>query len=83
MIASLLALAIITAFPFYLLALLKVKSSAGPIFSFFFRDFLKAFLALHFCGELVIKSSSKDIDLLDLKSSPYTLSTLPLNKNKL
>jgi hypothetical protein len=31
----------------------------------------------------VTKSSSKDIDLLNLESSPYTLGTLPLNKNKL
>ena len=28
-------------------------------------------------------SSSKDINLLNLESSPYTLGTLPLNKNKL
>ena len=27
--------------------------------------------------------SSKDIDLLDLESSPCTLGTLPLNRNKL
>jgi hypothetical protein len=31
----------------------------------------------------VTKSSSKDIDLLNLESSPYTLGTLPLNRNKL
>ena len=29
------------------------------------------------------RSSSKDIDLLNSKSSLYTLDTLPLNKNKL
>ena len=66
-----------------MLVLLKAKGSAGPIFSFFLSDFLKAFLALRFCRELVIKLSFKYIDLLDLKSSPYTLGTLPLNKNKL
>jgi hypothetical protein len=82
-IISLLTLAIITTFPFYLLALLKAKGSAGPIFSFFFKNFLEAFLALYFCGELVTKLSFKDINLLDLKSSPYTLGTLPLNRNKL
>jgi hypothetical protein len=32
---------------------------------------------------LATKSSSKDIDSLNLESSPYTLNTLPLNKNKL
>jgi hypothetical protein len=78
-----LALVIITTFPFCLLALLKAKSSVGLIFSFFFRDFLKAFLALCFYRKLVIRLSSKDIDLLDLESSPYALGTLPLNKNKL
>jgi hypothetical protein len=31
----------------------------------------------------VIKSSSKDIDLLNLESSLYALGTLPLNRNKL
>jgi hypothetical protein len=46
-------------------------------------DFLKAFLALHFYRELATRSSSKDIDLLNLKSSLYTLGTLPLNRNKL
>ena len=82
-ITSLSALVIIAAFPFCLLALLKAKGSVGPIFSFFLRDFLKAFLALYFCGELVTRSSFKDIDLLDLESSFYTLGTLPLNRNEL
>ena len=77
------ASAIITTFPFYLLALLKTKNSISPIFSFFFRDFLKTFPALHSCGELATKSSFKDIDLLNFESSPYILGTLPLNKNKL
>jgi hypothetical protein len=31
----------------------------------------------------VTKSSSKDVNLLNLESSLYTLGTLPLNKNKL
>ena len=66
-----------------MLALLKARGSASFIFSFFFGDFLKAFPALHFYGELVIRSSSKDINLLNLESSLYTLSTLPLNRNKL
>ena len=83
MITSLLTLVIIAAFPFCLLALLKARGSVGPIFSFFFRDFLKAFLALYFCRELIIKLSFKNIDLLNSKSSFYILSTLPLNKNKL
>ena len=83
MITSPLALAIIAAFPFCLLALLKVKSSIGLIFSFFLRDFLEAFLALHFCGESVTGLSFKDIDLSNSKSSPYTLGILPSNKNKL
>ena len=83
MITSLLALVIIATFPFYLLALLEVRDSVGLIFSFFFRDFLKAFPALYFYGELVIRSSSKNINLLDLESSPYTLSTLLPNRNKL
>ena len=83
MIISLLALVIIAAFPFCLLALLKARGSAGFIFSFFFRDFLEAFLALHFCRELIMGPSFKDIDLLNLESALYTLGTLPLNKNKL
>ena len=83
MITSLLALVIIAAFPFCLLVLLEVKSSAGPIFNFFFRNFLEAFLALCFYGELVTRLSFKDVDLLNLESSLYTLGTLPLNKNKL
>ena len=82
-ITSLLALVIIAAFPFRLLALLKARNSVGPIFSFFFGDFLEAFLALYFYGELVMRLSSKDIDLLNLESSPYTLGTLPPNRNKL
>jgi hypothetical protein len=52
-------------------------------FILFFRDFLKAFLALYFYRELVTKLFFKDIDLLNLESSLYILSTLPLNKNKL
>jgi len=44
---------------------------------------LEAFLALCFYGELATRSSSKDVDLLDLESSPYALGTLPLNRNKL
>jgi hypothetical protein len=65
-----LALLTITTFPFYLLALLKARGSIGPIFSFFFR-------------ELATRSSSKDIDLLNLESSLYALGTLLLNRNKL
>jgi hypothetical protein len=83
MITSLLALVIIAVFPFYLLVLLKARDFIGLIFSFFLRDFLEAFLALYFYRELAIRSSSKDINLLDLESSLYTLGTLPLNKNKL
>jgi len=82
-ITSLLALAIIATFPFYLLALLKAKGSISPIFSFFLGDFLEAFLALCFYKELAIKTSSKDVDLLDLESSLLTLKTLPLNRNVL
>ena len=44
---------------------------------------MEAFLALHFCKELAIKISFKDIDLSDLKSSLLALGTLSLNKNKL
>ena len=76
-------LVIIVAFPFYLLALLEAKGSVGPIFSFFLRDFLEAFLALRFYREPAIKLSSKDVDLLDSESSPYALGTLPLNRNEL
>ena len=83
MIISLLASVIITTFPFYLLALLKAKGFIGLIFSFFLRDFLKAFLALYFCRKLATRLSFKDIDLLNLESSSYTLGTLPLNRNKL
>ena len=83
MITSLSASVIITTFPFYLLVLLEAKSSVSLIFSFFLRDFLKAFLALYFCGELVTKLSFEDIDLLDLESSFYTLGILFLNRNKL
>ena len=82
-ITSLLALVIIAAFLFCLLALLKAKGSTGPIFSFFLGDFLEAFPALYFCGELVTGSSFKNINLLDSESSPYALGTLPLNRNKL
>ena len=44
---------------------------------------MEAFLALCFYRERAIRSSSKDIDLLDLELSPYALGTLPLNRNKL
>jgi hypothetical protein len=81
MITSLLALAIIATFPFYLLDLPEAKGSAGSIFSFFLGDFLEAFLAMRFYKELVIKTSSKDVDLLDLESSLLALGTLPLNRN--
>jgi len=74
---------IIAAFPFCLLALLEARGSIGSIFSFFLRDLLEAFPALDFCGELAIRPFSKDIDLLDLESSPYALGTLPPNRNKL
>ena len=77
------ASAIIAVFPFCLLALLKIKGSIGPIFSFFLRDFLEAFLALHFYRELATRLSFKDIDLLDSESSPYTLGISPLNRNEL
>ena len=80
---SLLALAIIATFSFYLLALLEARGSIGPIFSFFLGDFLETFLALRFYREPIIRLSSKDIDSLNLESSPYTLGTLPLNRNKL
>jgi len=66
-----------------LLALLEAKGSAGPIFSFFLGDFLEAFLALRFYKELAIKTSSKDVDLLDLEFSLLALGTLPLNRNVL
>ena len=68
------------AFPFCLLTPLKAK---GPIFSFFLGNFLKAFPALYFYGELAVKTSFKDINLLNLESSPSALGTLPLNINKL
>jgi len=38
---------------------------------------------LRFYKKLVIKTSSKDIDLLDLESSLLALETLPSNRNKL
>jgi hypothetical protein len=44
---------------------------------------LEAFPALRFYKELVIRLSSKHINSLNLESSPYTLGTLPLNRNKL
>ena len=47
------------------------------------RALTEAFPALYFCGELATGSSSKDINLLDLESSPYILGILPLNRNKL
>jgi hypothetical protein len=37
---------------------------------------------LRFCEELVIKASSKDVDLLDLESSLLALGTLPPNRNE-
>ena len=80
MISFLLALVIIATFPFCLLAPLKVK---GPIFSFFLADFLKAFPTLCFYGELAAKIFFKDINPLDLKSSPSASGTLPSNINKL
>ena len=80
MIFSLLASAIIAIFPFCLLASLKAKSL---IFSFFLGDFLKAFPVLYFYRELAAKISSKDINLLNLKSSPSASGTLLLNINKL
>ena len=80
MISSLLTSAIIATFPFCLLAPLKAKSS---IFSFFLGDFLKAFLALYFCGELAVKTFSKDINPLNSESSFLALGTLFLNINKL
>jgi hypothetical protein len=83
MISSPSALVIITAFPFYLLVLLKARSFIAFIFSFFLRNFLKAFLALYFNRELIIKISTKDIDLLDLKFSLLALGILPLNRYKL
>jgi len=61
----------------------EARGSVGPIFSFFLGDLLEAFLALRFCGELAARLSSKDVDLLDLESSPYALGTLPLNRNEL
>src|SRR6266702_5095652 len=83
MIFSLLALIIIAAFPFCLLVLLKAKDFISPIFSFFLKDFLKAFLVLYFYRELIIKTSFKNIDLLNLKSSFLVSGTLPPNINKL
>ena len=38
---------------------------------------------MRFYKELVIKISSKDVDLLDLESFLLALGTLPLNRNKL
>jgi hypothetical protein len=80
---SLSTLAIIAAFPFFLLTLLEAKGSIGPIFIFFLGDFLGVFLVLRFYREPVIRISSKDIDLLDSKSSPLASRTLPLNRNEL
>ena len=75
-----LASVIITTFPFCLLALLEAKS---PIFSFFLGNFLKAFPALHFYRELVVKISPKDTNPLNSEFFPLVLDTLPLNINKL
>ena len=83
MISSLSILVIIATFPFYFLALLKVKSSIASIFSLFLRNFLKAFPALRFSRELIIKISTKGINLLDLKSSLLILGILSLNRYKL
>ena len=77
------ASAIIATFPFFLLALFKTKDSASPIFKFFLRYLLKVFLVLYFCKELAAKASSRDVDLLDSKSSPLVLNTLPPNRNEL
>ena len=80
MISFLSALVIIATFPFCLLAPLKVK---GPIFSFFLGDFLKAFPTLCFYKELAAKIFFKDINPLNLESSPSASGTLPPNINKL
>ena len=40
-------------------------------------------MALRFYKELIIKTSIKDTDLLNSKSSPLVLGTLLLNKNEL
>jgi len=53
------------------------------MFSFFLGDLLEAFPALRFFVEPAVRLSSKDVDLLDLESSPYALGTLPLNRNEL
>ena len=76
-------LVIIAAFSFCFLALLKIKSFTAFIFSFFLRNFLKAFQALRFSGELITKIFTKDVDLLNSKSSFLVLGTLPLNRYKL
>jgi len=77
------ASAIIATFPFFLLALLKARDSAGPVFNFFLKYLLKTFLALRFYRELAVKISFKDVDLLNFESSPLVLGTLLLNKNEL
>ena len=77
------ALAIIAIFPFRLLVLLKIKGSTDPIFYFFLGDLLEIFFALYFYKELVIKTSFKDVNLLNSKSSLLVLGTLLLNRNKL
>jgi hypothetical protein len=79
----LLALVIITTFPFCLLVLLKAKGFAGSIFSFFLGDFLKAFPALRFYRELTAKIFSKDVNPLNLESSPLALGAFSLNINEL
>ena len=43
---------------------------------------MEAFIALRFYKELVTKTSSKDVDLLDLESFPLALGILPPNRNK-
>ena len=53
------------------------------LFRSFLKNFLKAFLALHFSGELIIKISAKGVDPLNLKSSFLALGTLSLNRHKL
>ena len=68
---------------FFLLILLKTRDFIGPVFNFFLKYFLKAFLVLRFYKKLVVKASSRDIDLLNFKSSLLALGILLLNRNKL
>ena len=44
---------------------------------------METFLTLHFYKELAIKTSFKDINLLNLESFLLALKTLPPNRNKL